>query len=217
MIKDFRKLFADTAVTTTHFLKKCVKVPKITTATKDDPTGLPVMEAQRILEQQQKDYFRRGVMHFEDYNYAMYNRHLLINPDIDEYDDSASSGEDSQGEKKEKPLGFMQEQEVDEEKIAPHLTDKVIEQSVHESYKHSQLDVQTDEELVQAQQKALEDRIKEKNKAADEAEEARQAEEEEKKAQAEEDQEEKDEDEVEEENPDGDNKSEEIEYEIFYD
>ena len=28
-IKDYRKLFADTIVTTTHFLKKCVKVPKI--------------------------------------------------------------------------------------------------------------------------------------------------------------------------------------------
>jgi len=28
-IEDFRKLFADTAVTTTHLLKKCVRVPKL--------------------------------------------------------------------------------------------------------------------------------------------------------------------------------------------
>ena len=28
-IKDYRKLFSDTAVTTTHFLKKCIRVPKI--------------------------------------------------------------------------------------------------------------------------------------------------------------------------------------------
>ena len=28
-LKDYRKLFTDTMVTTTHFLKKCVKVPKI--------------------------------------------------------------------------------------------------------------------------------------------------------------------------------------------
>ena len=28
-IRDFRKLFADTVITTTHFLKKCVKVPKV--------------------------------------------------------------------------------------------------------------------------------------------------------------------------------------------
>jgi len=28
-LKDFRKLFGDTAVTTTFFLKKCVQVPKL--------------------------------------------------------------------------------------------------------------------------------------------------------------------------------------------
>ena len=28
-LKDYRKLFVDTMITTTHFLKKCVKVPKI--------------------------------------------------------------------------------------------------------------------------------------------------------------------------------------------
>ena len=29
-IKDYKKLFADTVVTTTHMLKKCIKVPKVT-------------------------------------------------------------------------------------------------------------------------------------------------------------------------------------------
>ena len=28
-IKDFRKLFSDTMIMTTHFLKRCIKVPKI--------------------------------------------------------------------------------------------------------------------------------------------------------------------------------------------
>ena len=28
-IKDFRKLFSDTMVLTTHFLKRCIKIPKI--------------------------------------------------------------------------------------------------------------------------------------------------------------------------------------------
>ena len=28
-IKDYRKLFSDTIVTTTHFLKKCIRVPKV--------------------------------------------------------------------------------------------------------------------------------------------------------------------------------------------
>ena len=47
-------------------------------------------------------------MHFEDYNYEMYNRHLLINPDIDDYE--SSEAEDSEGVPKEKKLGFMPEQ-----------------------------------------------------------------------------------------------------------
>ena len=158
-------------------------------------------------------------MHFEDYNYEMYNRHLLINPDIDAYDDSESSDGDSERSRKEKPLGFMKEHHEDEEKRVPHLTDKVIDQSINESYKHSQLDVQTEEELVQAQQKEIERKIKEKNKAADEAEEARQAEEEEKKEPAEAaaaGDDDKDDDEHDDENED-EEKEEEIEYEIFYD
>ena len=47
-------------------------------------------------------------MHFEDHNYEMYNRHLLINPDIDDYE--SSEAEDSEGVPKEKKLGFMPEQ-----------------------------------------------------------------------------------------------------------
>mmetsp|Transcript_37135 Transcript_37135/g.56994 ORF Transcript_37135/g.56994 Transcript_37135/m.56994 type:complete len:113 (+) Transcript_37135:1954-2292(+) len=29
-LKDFRTLFGDTAIVTTHFLKKCIKVPRLT-------------------------------------------------------------------------------------------------------------------------------------------------------------------------------------------
>lgn len=32
-IKDFRKLFSDTMIMTTHFLKRCIKVPKIMMST----------------------------------------------------------------------------------------------------------------------------------------------------------------------------------------
>ena len=28
-LKDYRKLFADTVITTTHLLKKCISVPKV--------------------------------------------------------------------------------------------------------------------------------------------------------------------------------------------
>ena len=51
-LKDFRTLFADTAVTTTHFLKKCVRVPKVESLT--DPAGEELTERtmDRILRQQ---------------------------------------------------------------------------------------------------------------------------------------------------------------------
>jgi hypothetical protein len=42
-IEDFRKLFADTAVTTTHFLKKCVRVPRLYAET-GSPEGLSKAE-----------------------------------------------------------------------------------------------------------------------------------------------------------------------------
>lgn len=64
-IKDYRTLFSDTMITTTHFLKRCIKVPKT-----DENT------------QEQKKFkeapFKRGIMKFEDYNYNMYNPYILI-------------------------------------------------------------------------------------------------------------------------------------------
>ena len=43
-IEDFRKLFADTAVTTTHFLKKCVRVPRLYPETAGSPDGMSKAE-----------------------------------------------------------------------------------------------------------------------------------------------------------------------------
>lgn len=69
-LQDYRKLFVDTVVTTTHFLKKCVKVPKIDEMPLDDPTlGYTKKEKARILEEQARRAFQRGAMNFEDYNY----------------------------------------------------------------------------------------------------------------------------------------------------
>ena len=48
-LKDFRKLFADTAVTTTHFLKKLNKVPKLKAQTTYDPEGLTHEELEKAL------------------------------------------------------------------------------------------------------------------------------------------------------------------------
>jgi len=50
-------LYADTAVTTTHFLKKCVKVPKVVLKSADVPEGLTGVEAEKLKEEYQKDIF----------------------------------------------------------------------------------------------------------------------------------------------------------------
>lgn len=63
-IKDFKKLFSDTAVQTTHLLKRCVVVQE------------------RASRNQKKVYntnpFKRGAMTFDDYNYQIYNPYILV-------------------------------------------------------------------------------------------------------------------------------------------
>ena len=63
-IKDYRKLFADTAVLTTHMLKKCVLIPYKMEDKEEDGY--------------QKHPFKRGAMKFDDFNYAMYNPFILV-------------------------------------------------------------------------------------------------------------------------------------------
>ena len=55
-LKDYRKLFVDTMITTTHFLKKCAKVRKIDETT---PDGKPIAPEERteILESQHQRVF----------------------------------------------------------------------------------------------------------------------------------------------------------------
>lgn len=50
LLKDYRKLFAETAVMTTHMLKKCIKVPKVVPQSQFEPNGLPVIEYNRIID-----------------------------------------------------------------------------------------------------------------------------------------------------------------------
>ena len=94
-IKDRRKLFADTQVVTTHFLKKCVAVPVYDeddleeatspdkVATKGDKMRMPTAEEyEEIKEMHQRSVFKRGGMNFEDYNYRSFNKFILVNRDV---------------------------------------------------------------------------------------------------------------------------------------
>lgn len=60
--KDSKKVFADTHIQTAHMLKKCVIVP------------VKLLKKECVANSS----FRRGVMEFEDFNYAVYNPHILI-------------------------------------------------------------------------------------------------------------------------------------------
>ena len=69
-IQNLRKLFAHTNVATTQFLKTCVKVQKIPEIDEDDSDYEFIQE--RVVKEKDRQYnnfFQRGIMTFEDYNY----------------------------------------------------------------------------------------------------------------------------------------------------
>ena len=65
-----KKNFAQTIVQTTHFLKKCVIQPMKEIAEAEDRES-PII---RVTSHP----FKRGVMDFEDYNYAQFNPYILV-------------------------------------------------------------------------------------------------------------------------------------------
>ena len=66
-MKDFRKLFADSVIQTTHLFKKLVCIPI-------------KYDEESQLEEVKDAYtpFMRGVMEFDDYNYAIHNPYVLV-------------------------------------------------------------------------------------------------------------------------------------------
>ena len=66
-MKDFKKLFADSVVQTTHLLKKAVMIP-----IKYDEEGR--------VEENVHAYnpFMRGVMEFDDFNYTVHNPYIFV-------------------------------------------------------------------------------------------------------------------------------------------
>ena len=81
-MKDYRKLFADSVVQTTHLLKKSVMIP-----IKYDDDG--------NIEEVTNAYnpFMRGVMEFDDYNYAVHNPYVLVeDPKMVEDDKTKKDG-----------------------------------------------------------------------------------------------------------------------------
>jgi hypothetical protein len=51
------------------------------------------MEAEKIIERQNQEAFKRGAMSFEDYNYGIYNKYILIDPNMNEDDQEIFPGQ----------------------------------------------------------------------------------------------------------------------------
>ena len=129
-IKDFRKLFSDTMILTTQFFKRCVKVPmiktigdvfkEIDTPSQSDYKAAAVEEEDENNQQMEvyyKDPFKRGVMRFEDYNYNIYNKYILI---------------DTEKGAKLNKMGYNNISKMDSDQL--RLTQSQLSQSVHENY-----------------------------------------------------------------------------------
>lgn len=87
-MKAYKKLFAETQVTTTHMLKNCSKVPKI--YTQYDQLGKLVNNDKytpKDIERFRTSIFQRGSMRFDDVNYDLYNQFILIDPNYDSDDE----------------------------------------------------------------------------------------------------------------------------------
>lgn len=86
-IRDYKKLFVDTAVTTTHFLKNCVRVRKFTELSNSEKLmEMSEGDVKNQLLKENQTACKRGAMNFEDFCYEMYNQYILIDPDFKKYE-----------------------------------------------------------------------------------------------------------------------------------
>lgn len=78
-IKFEPKLFIFTNIMTTKFLKTCIRVPKSTSQEDSSQNG-----------RANTSIFQRGIMNFEDYNYRLFNPHILLDNQLNFQEDTES-------------------------------------------------------------------------------------------------------------------------------
>ena len=77
--------------------------------------------------------FKRGIMHFEDYNYEMFNKYVLIDPAKENELDEEEDDENLDSPPREKMLGFSAPPNgegmgnKDETVKKPPVTDNILE------------------------------------------------------------------------------------------
>ena len=142
-MKDFRKLYADSIVTTTHLLKKAVMIP-----IKYDEEGNQ--------EEVSHAYnpFMRGVMEFDDYNYSVHNPYVLVEDPKYADDDKQAKGAKDVGVDSSRsgppPAALVNTGE----QMDPYIFSKqIVNSSVTEEYEHNLVTIEPSEmELEKAEQ-----------------------------------------------------------------
>ena len=171
-MKDFRKLFADSVIQTTHLFKKLVCIPI-------------KYDEESNLEEVKDAYtpFMRGVMEFDDFNYAIHNPYVLVEdpkyavaeaqPKKDEPAmlSTHRSGVSMAGPSPSAARGGPSAQEP---AMDPAFSQKNVNSSVTEEYEHPVVTIQPSEmELEKAEaarQAAIAEEEAAKEKARKEAE-----------------------------------------------
>lgn len=166
-IKDKRKLFADTQIVTTHFLKKCIAVPKLDNAEEElNPLSdkshiqtaagkLTIDDILQMQEYSRRNLFKRGGMTLEDYNYSNYNRYVLIdpeNPGAGETTDEASQDPDNFDERKSKVTLDLPTAGQDDKIV---MTEAILDQSVKDDYMFNEFDIATNDEKERARHEKI--------------------------------------------------------------
>lgn len=141
-----KKCFADSMILTTTMLKKCVRVPKLYVKDLKEAYQQTVTKEQfeQITARRKKEAFKRGSMMFEDYNYGLYNKYILIDPEHIESDD----------EIKTMVLKQKSSKNFNDQPTALECTEEHLEKSCTESYTHEALDQRTEEQIARDKERA---------------------------------------------------------------
>lgn len=91
---------------------------------------------------------------FEDYNYDMYNKYILIDPDFDESQPYSNMPKNFVPQSVQKSIKGKIKNQTEDQSIS--LTSKNLEESCQDPYEHDVLNVQTENEKKELEtQKAM--------------------------------------------------------------
>ena len=107
------------------------------------------------LKEYEHNKFQRGAMMFEDFNYNQFNKYILLDENQEYYeeeegDDTMSGSNAQQKAARRRIMNTQLGMDDDDEQKAGKLNEHALQESIKESYQHSQFDTVTELERQQA-------------------------------------------------------------------